>query len=191
MLADSSWATEREGKRGVERGREREMELRREGRQWQNTGLTIKTAQSVVFEGFFCSSNSLFKPAGEETGLNTRRLLRDFHFDIGLLKQSLLLWLFLVNYLSLCYSFNVTLPLSCPLSFIVKGAGADHTQSSALCGPAGCQTGAESGRRHRDVNEWCGFDDWEMQPRLVCIYALKLPSAVHMPNDRRRNKRKV
>lgn len=44
MLADSSWAIVRK-----KRGCWGEMELRGEGRQWLNTGLTIKAAQSSVF----------------------------------------------------------------------------------------------------------------------------------------------
>lgn len=63
------------------------------------------------------------------------------------------------------------------------------SQFPALCGPRSCETGA---KRHAgkpvDVDQrvlvmtdGCAL--------LVCIYAFKLPSAVHNPNDKRWNKR--
>lgn len=76
------------------------MELRRKGRQWHNTGLTIKTAQSVVFE--VCSAaarccKSLLnlqqrvRQSETEDRQREQEILCDLQIDTGLSKHYLLL----------------------------------------------------------------------------------------------------
>ena len=150
MLADSSWATVKEREGGQ---RERES-IRREGRQWLNTGLTIKTAYSVVFEvcsaAERCSNFSLQLAGtcegGERKNKETSRFLCDLQIVTGLTKHYLLLgrcWSITCHSSPLLYSPTSfpPRPAVSPVWYCDR-ADADHSPRLSWV-RASCQTGTE------------------------------------------------
>ena len=110
----------------------------------------------------------------------SRRFLCDSQIDTRLSKHYLLsgrCWSIT------CHSEILLFPTSSP-AWVCDGVSADHSPSrTAVRQRPGCVL-----EKPADVNQCMPL----MTGRctlLVCIYVFKLPSAVRIPNDRKRNKR--
>lgn len=183
------WQIHLEPQRKRERGLDRERSGRWGSsggagwcRQWLNTGLTIKaTPVGVFFEVLSSAESAVTRCNLQETARRRGRRqegtpdfmwLTNWHKAFKTLPATCPV---LVNYLSLCNSF-IPLFLSCVPS-VELWWGWCWSQ----CLQPAVKTAAEGCAGNTGCKPVHAFDDCSL---LVCIYVFKLPSTVHIPNDR-------